>query len=159
MDWPTIFMPSTSIWELLIRGTVLYLAVFAIMRVAGRRESGELNMTDLILVLIISEAASVGIGGEAHSIFDSLIIVVTIVLWSVALDAIGFRWKWASRILKPSPRPLISNGQVNRHTARRELLTMGEIRSQLRQQGIEDIEQVHIARVEPNGTISVVTKE
>lgn len=105
MEWADVMLPSTSVLELVLRGTVLYLAVFALMRLVGRRESGELNMGDLILVLIISEAASIGIGGEAHSISDSLIVVVTILAWSLLLDAAAFRWRWAAPSLG---RPALS---------------------------------------------------
>lgn len=158
MSWETVLVPSTSVWELILRGTVIYVAVFTFMRIAGRRESGELNTTDLILVLLISEAASIGIGGEAHSISDSLIVVVTIIVWSIILDAAGFRWKWAAKLLKPKPKPLISEGELDLKTARRELLTRSEIRSALRQQGIDEISDVYKAFVEPNGAISVLER-
>lgn len=158
MDGETVFLPSTSVLELVLRGTVLYLAVFVLMRVAGRHESGELNMADLILVLVISEATSIGIGGEAHSIADSIVVVVTILLWSIALDGASYRWHWASRLVKPAVRPLIVDGVLDLRTARRELLTRSEIDSALRQQGIDDIARVYRAFVEPDGTISVIER-
>lgn len=158
MQWEEVFVFSTSFWELFARGTIIYLAVVVLMRAAGRRESGELTTTDLILVVVISEAASVGISGEAHSIFDSLILVATILAWSILLDAIAYRWPWAAKLLKPRPKPLIMRGEINRNTARREFLTKEEILSQLRQQGIDDISQVVEAYVEPNGHISIVSQ-
>lgn len=158
MSWQTIFMPSTSIVELLARGTVLYLGIFVVMRVSGRRESGELNVSDLILIMLVSEAASAGLNGQAHSILDSLIVVVTIIFWNVALDAAGFRWKWAQKLFKPTPQILIADGQLNLRTARRELMTRSEIHSELRKQGVEEISSVYRAYVEPSGTISVLTR-
>lgn len=158
MDWNTVMMPSTSVVELVLRGAVIYLAVFTMMRLAGRRESGELNTTDLILVVIISEAASVGIGGEAHSILDSLIIIATIILLNTGLDAASYRWVWVARLLKPRPKPLIVNGELRRATAKSEMLTLEEIDSQLRKQGIDTIEAVRLAYVEPDGTISVIPR-
>lgn len=156
MSWDTVFLTSVPVWELLARGTVLYLAVFALMRIAGRRESGEFNTADIILVLLISEAASTGLGGQAHSIFDSLVVIVTVLLWNIVLDMAGYHWPWAAKILKPAPQTLIEDGVLNIKTARRELLTRSEIRSELRKQGVEDITDVYRAYVEPSGTISVI---
>lgn len=158
MDWESTFVPSTSAVELILRGAVIYLAVFVMMRIAGRRESGELNTTDLILVVILSEAASVGIGGKAHSIGDSLIIVATIILLNTALDAASYRWKWVAKLLKPRPKPLIVDGVLNLRTARSEMITRDEIRSQLRKQGVTDMAEVSQAFVEPDGSISVIKR-
>lgn len=58
--WDTVFMFSTSVLEMFLRGTVMYLAVFLLMRFLGRRESGDLNASDMILVVLIAEAASPG---------------------------------------------------------------------------------------------------
>lgn len=158
MNWHEVFALTTSITELILRGAVIYLAVFIMMRVAGRRESGGLNTTDLILVVLISEAASVGIGGEATSITDSLIIVATIILLNTALDAASYKWKWASKLLKPRPRPLIVDGVLDRATARHEMLTRTEIDSELRKAGVTDMADVRLAYVEPDGSISIIAE-
>ncbi len=139
-----------------MRGTVIYLAVFALMRAVGRRESGELNMSDIILVVIISKAATIGLGGKLESVADSLIVVVTIVAWSLVLAFGRYRWAWARKILAPKPRLLIRDGVINVGTARHEWLTREDIRSQLRVQGIDDIARVKQAYVEPDGSISVI---
>lgn len=159
MSWENVFMPSVPLLESVVRGTVVYLAVFILMRLAGRRESGELSTTDVIVIVIISEAASVGIGGKANSITDSVVLIAVILLWSVLLDAAGYWWPALGRLLKPRPRPLIRDGELQRDTMRREFMTLEELRSQLRLHGIEDIAQVERAHVEPNGMISVVTRD
>jgi len=159
VSWENVFLPSVPLLESVVRGTVIYLAVFILMRLAGRRESGELSTTDVIVIVIISEAASVGIGGKANSITDSVVLIAVILLWSVFLDAAGYWWPTLGRLLKPKPRPLIRDGMLQRDTMRREFMTLEELRSQLRLHGIEDIAQVERAHVEPNGMISVVTRD
>jgi len=159
VSWENVFMPSVPLLESVVRGTVVYLAVFVLMRLAGRRESGELSTTDVIVIVIISEAASVGIGGKANSITDSVVLIAVILLWSVFLDAAGYWWPALGRLLKPKPRPLIRDGMLQRDTMRREFMTLEELRSQLRLHGIEDIAEVERAHVEPNGMISVVTRD
>lgn len=157
--WESVFMFSTSVLELFLRGTVMYFAVFFLMRLVGRRESGELNMSDLILVVLISEAASNGLGGEASSIFDSLVVVITVVFWATLLDMGSYRWKWLDKLTAPPPRPLIKDGEIVHKTARREFLTKEEILSQLRLHGFQDISEVEYAYLEPSGQISIVRPE
>lgn len=96
--WDTVFMFSTSVLELFLRGTVMYLAIFLLMRIIGRLESGQMNTSDLILIVIISEAASVGLGGEASSIFDSLVVVITILFWATVLDIGSYHWTWLDNL-------------------------------------------------------------
>lgn len=156
MDWNTVFAPSVPVLELFLRGTVIYLAVFIMMRVVGNREAGEFNTADLIVIVIISEAASVGIGGDANSISDGIILVATILVWSTSLDALGYYVPAVRVLLKPKPQPLIYDGQLQKRTMRREFMTRDEVDSELRLNGITDIADVRLAFVEPNGSISVI---
>lgn len=61
--------------------------------------------------------------GQASSISDSLLVVITLVVWSVVLDALAYRWPWAHRLLTPPARALIREGTLDLRVARRELLT------------------------------------
>lgn len=126
------------------------------LRVVGQREAGGLGLTDLLVVVLIVDAASAGLTGEASTIGDGFILVGTILFWSVVLDAISYRWPRLGRILKARPKPLIENGQLNRRVMRRELMTDVEVYAQLRLHGIEHLHQVHRAYLEPSGMISVV---
>lgn len=157
--WDTVFMFSTSVLEMFLRGTVMYLAVFLLMRFLGRRESGDLNASDMILVVLIAEAASPGLGGEASSIFDSLVVVATVLFWATLLDMGSYRWTWLDNLTAPRPRPLIKDGEIVQKTARREFLTKDEILSQLRLNGFQELSEVKAAYLEPSGQISFVPRE
>lgn len=76
--------------------------------------------------------------------------------WSVALDAISYRWPRLGRVLKARPKPLIEDGKLNRRAMRRELMTDVEMHAQLRLHGIQDLSRVHRGYLEPNGMISIV---
>lgn len=119
--------------------------------VPGRRESGDLNASDMILVVLIAEAASPGLGGEASSIFDSLVVVATVLLWATLLDIGSYRWTWLDNLTAPRPRPLIRDGKIVQKTARREFLTKDEILSQLRINGFQELSEVKSAHLEPSG--------
>lgn len=158
-DWEAMLTPSASLLELFIRGTVTFLALMVLLRIVGQRESGGLGLTDLLVVVLVADAASVGLTGDADSIFDGLVLVVTILFWSVALDAVAYRWPRIATILKSRPRPLIQDGQLDHRVMRREFMTKDEVLSQLRLHGIEDLVEVRRAFLEPNGMISIIRRD
>uniref|UniRef100_UPI0008324B7F DUF421 domain-containing protein n=1 Tax=Rhodococcus phenolicus TaxID=263849 RepID=UPI0008324B7F len=123
----------------------------------GQRESGGLGITDVLLVVLVAEAAAPGLHGEATSLADALILVSTILFWSVCVDALAYRFPRVARTVKARPRPLIENGKLNRRLMRREFMTREEVESQLRLHGIDDISGVERAYLEPNGMISVLS--
>jgi uncharacterized membrane protein YcaP (DUF421 family) len=157
-DWRAIFEPSASLLELFVRGTVTFLALMVLLRVVGQRESGGLGLTDLLVVVLVADAASAGLTGGVDSIPDGLLLVVTILFWSVALDAVAYRWPRVAAVIKARPRPLIKDGRLDRRVMRREFMTREEVLSQLRLHGIEDPAEVRRAYLEPNGMISVIRR-
>lgn len=158
VDW-NILLPSTSVVELAARGTVTFLALMALFRLVGQRESGGLGLTDLIVVVLVAEAAGPGMLGDSDTIVDGLVVVVTMLAWSVVLDAISYRWPAFARITKARAQVLVSNGQLNRRVMRREFMTYDEVLSQLRLHGISDISGVQRAYLEPNGMVSVIPQD
>ncbi|SIO85579.1 DUF421 domain-containing protein [Nocardiopsis sp. JB363] len=158
MAWSEVFPPSESILELMVRGTVTFLVLVLLMRVVGQRESGGLGITDLLVVVLVADAASAGMTGNADTIGDGLVLVVTMLFWSVAIDAIAYRWPALSHLLKPRPRPLILDGILDRRVMRREFITEEEVLAQLRLHGYSEFDMIARAYLEPNGMISIVPK-
>jgi uncharacterized membrane protein YcaP (DUF421 family) len=138
---------------------VTYLVLLLLIRMVRQRESGGLGITDVLLVVLVADAAGAGLSGDADSIADGVALVLTILFWSVAVDAVAYRFPRLAAILKARPRPLISDGKLNRKAMRRELMTHTEVLSQLRLHGIEDIAVVDRAYIEPNGMISVIRRD
>ncbi|MDQ3896570.1 MAG: DUF421 domain-containing protein [Actinomycetota bacterium] len=145
--------------ELFVRGTVTFLALLVLMRMVGQREAGGLGITDLLLVVLVAQAVAPGLQGDAESVGDGLVVVATVLVWSVAIDAVSYRWPRVGRVLKAGPKLLIENGKPNRKVMRREFMTDEEVASMLRLQGIEDIAEVKRAHIEPNGMVSVVRRD
>lgn len=100
-DWQTLLAPDVPVAETCARGTLTFLAVFALMRAIGQRESGGLGITDILLVVLVAEAAAVGLHGEAESIADSALLVATILFWGLVLDAVAYRWPRLGKVLNP----------------------------------------------------------
>ena len=153
-----MFRLDTPLPELVVRGVVIYAAVLTLLRLTGQRESGGLGLTDVLIVVMIAQAVGGGLVGESHSVTDAVVLAATILLCSVAVDALAYRFPALSGLLKARPRPLIEDGRLNHRLMRRELLTTEEVLSQLRLHGIQDLAEVRCAYLEPNGMISVVAR-
>jgi uncharacterized membrane protein YcaP (DUF421 family) len=158
-EWQSIFLPTVPVVDGIARGTITFLALLAFMRIVGQRESGGLGITDVLLVVLVTEAAAPGLHGDAKSVADGLIVVATILFWSVAVDAVAFCFPTLGRFIKARPRPLIADGRLNRRVMRREFMTSQEMDSQLRLHGIEDVGLVERAYTEPNGMISILRRD
>lgn len=154
-----VFATTTPVVELVLRGTVTFLVLIVALRIVGQRESGGLGLTDLLVVVLVADAAGVGLQGNAQSIADSFVMVVMILFWSVALDALAYRWPWFAVVVKAPPKSLIRNGEVDHRVMRREFMTREEVLSQLRLHGITELVGVERAYIEPNGRISVIGRD
>ncbi|MDQ4143730.1 MAG: DUF421 domain-containing protein [Actinomycetota bacterium] len=159
IKWESVFVPETALLELVLRGTLTYLALFFLLRFVLKRESGELAVTDLLLVVLIADAAQNAMADEYRSVPEGIVLVTAIVTWAVALNWLGHRYPWIQRVVKPPKLPLIQDGQLVLENMRRELVTRDELLSQLRLQGIENISDVRAAYMEPNGQVSVLPFE
>ncbi len=95
--------------------------------------------------------------GQYRSVTDGVLLVLVIILWAAAIDWLSFRLPWLRRVLMPRPLLLVQDGEINRRNMRRELITIGELLSEARLQGIEGLKQVKKAYIEPDGRISIVT--
>ena len=159
VNWERAFLPQTPVLELIIRGSVIYLVLFALLRVILKRQSGTLGLTDLLVIVLIADAAQNAMANEYRSITEGLVLVTTIIGWSYLLDWLGYWFPRVERFIHPPALPLVQAGRVLRHNMRRELMTEEELMSQLREQGVNELTEVKLAYMEGDGRISVVTYE
>jgi uncharacterized membrane protein YcaP (DUF421 family) len=158
IDWNEVFIPTMHVGELVLRGTVVYLLIVMVFRVF-RRPAGALSTTDLVVVVLVADAAQNAMGSEYRSITEGAVLVLTIVAWNYALDWLGYRSRLVYRLLHPEPALLIKDGRVQQRNLRAELITRGELREFLREEGVEDIRDVRRCFLEPDGKISVIRVE
>ena len=158
IDWRTLLVPSVSLLELILRGSVMYLFILGVMRLF-RREAGALSLADLLVIVLVADAAQDAMTSSYHSLPEGLVLVATIFSWNYLLDWLGYRYRWAHRLLHPPPLLLVENGRINRRNLRAEMLTFDELRSHLREQGVEDVAEVRRCYLEPDGHLSVIKRE
>lgn len=156
-SWPAVIAFEAPLIELMARGSILYLTILALFRLLPRRTGNELTATDLVLVLIIAEAASHALG-EYQSVGDGLVVVLTLMFWNYLLNYLSYRFRFFERLTTAPPLEIIRDGKLLRRNMKRELLTLDEIMEGLRKQGIENLSQVKLARVETEGEITVIKK-
>jgi uncharacterized membrane protein YcaP (DUF421 family) len=158
VDWVGVFTPQAPLVETFVRGTVLYLGVLVLLRLTPAREAGSVGTPDLLVMVLLADAAQNAMAGPHHAVGDGLTLIVTILLWSVVLDWAGYRWAFVHRLLRTPPVRLVREGQVLAANLRRELITRDELMAQLRKHGVEDVAQVKSAWIEDDGRISLVRR-
>jgi uncharacterized membrane protein YcaP (DUF421 family) len=159
VDWQYFFVPSVALAEIILRGSLIYLGIFALMRFVLKREAGTIGLPDLLMTVLIADAAQNAMAVEYHSITEGFLLIITIVFWNYTLDWLSQRFPRMARLLHPPPLPLVKDGRLLHRNMRRELITEEELRSHLRQQGIEEFAQVQAAYMEGDGQISIIPRE
>lgn len=158
-DIEQAFVPDVSVVEIVLRGSIVYLVLFVVMKVVLRRKSGGVAFTDLLVLVLIADASQNAMAAEYHSIADGLLLAGTLIFWSYALDWLAFRVPAIGRFVHPPKLPLIEDGRIVRGSLRQELLMEDELMTQLRLQGVEKVVEVRAAFMEGNGQVSVLRKE
>jgi uncharacterized membrane protein YcaP (DUF421 family) len=154
--WNSIIQPDINLGETILRGTIMYFAVFIIMRSTLRRTAGELSMLDFIFVLLVAGGAADAMVGGADSIGNGIVLILTIVAWNYALNTLSWYIPALERFTTPPPIQIVKNGEMMRRNMRREFVTEQELLAQLRESGIEDLSRVKSALLEGDGNISVI---
>jgi uncharacterized membrane protein YcaP (DUF421 family) len=155
-DWNAMFVPAVGLFEIVLRGTIMYLVLFAILRFLGRRQAGHFGPADLLVIVLIADAAQNALGAEYRSVTEGILLVSTLVAWDYALDWAAWRFPVLRPILKAPSLKLVENGRILRSNLRAEMLSVDELMSQLREEGIEDVKGVKLARLEGDGRLSVI---
>ncbi|HEY9664657.1 MAG TPA: YetF domain-containing protein [Allocoleopsis sp.] len=159
VDWQQLFLPHTSIVELAIRGSFVYLALFSTLRFLPSRQIGAVGMSDLLVVLLFANAVQSAMVGAYSSITDGFILLMTIVGWSYLFNWLGYRFPRVQRFLTPPPLLLVKDGEILQQNMERGLINKRELMSQLRQQGVRSLNQVKKAYIEGDGRISIFTND
>jgi uncharacterized membrane protein YcaP (DUF421 family) len=158
VDWGEIFGISVSPLELIIRGTAMYLFLFFLFRVVVRRRVGAIGMADILILVIIADAAQNAMSGEYKSVTEGAILVGTIIFWNMAIDWLNFRVPALRPWLEPPPMLLIQNGRLLHRNLRHEYLTEDELKAKLREKGVKDYGEVAEAHMESDGSVSVIKR-
>jgi uncharacterized membrane protein YcaP (DUF421 family) len=148
--------PDVSILETVVRGVLMYISIFVLLRVVLRNRGSAVTVSDLLVFVLISDAAQNAMAANYLSITNGIVLVATIILTSLAVDWLAFRFPSIQRFVHPERKPLVVDDRLIRRTLQEELMTEEELMTQLRLNGIEDPAAVKAAYLEGNGEVSVI---
>lgn len=158
-DLPTLFHFDVSPWEIIARGSLMYWFLFGLFRLVLRRDVGSLAIADVLLLVLIADASQNAMAGGYETVAEGMTLVATIAGWNVLVDWVCYRSPRLRQWLQPSPLKLVENGRPLRRKMRRELISMDELLTKLREQGIADLADVKVAYMESDGEISVIRRD
>lgn len=145
-------------WEFILRGVIVYAFLLLMLRVAGKRQTGQLAPFDLVLLLVLSNAVQNSMNGGDNSVLGGIISAATLFALHYAVAYLTFKSKKMEAWIEGIPRTLIHNGVLNERVMRGELLTHHELGAALRAAGCTEIEKIHVATLENNGQITVTLR-
>jgi uncharacterized membrane protein YcaP (DUF421 family) len=144
--------------DLVLRATVVFLFIFLVTRIAGRRELSSLDAFDVILLVVLGDLVQQGITQSDQSVTGTLIVISTITLLSVAVSWVSFRSRKVRLITEGEPIILVQEGQIIEGNLRRERLTHGDLEEAARRQDVASLGDIRWAILEKEGSISIIKK-
>ena len=159
IDWAEVFALGLSPLELIARGTAVYWFLFLIFRFVVRRDVGSVGVADILILVIVADAAQNAMSGEYTSVADGFVLVGTLIFWNLLLDRLSFHYLWFRRFATAPPLCIVQDGKILRRNMRKEYITDEELWAQLREDGIESLDEVKSVYVELNGKFSVIKRK
>ena len=153
-----IFSLPLPVLEKILRAIVVYAFLVVVLRVVGKRELGQQNTLDLIVLLLIANAVQNAIIGADNSFSGSVISVLTLVMLNESINRVAFFSQRLSWLFGGSEEYLIKDGKPVTRALFRSGISLPELRAIARRQGYEDLGEVHTAILEANGVVSMFKK-
>ena len=140
------------------RTIILYFLIMVGLRLMGKRQIGELEPSELVLTMMISDLATVPMQDFGIPLLAGVIPILTLLSISMLLSQISLRHLRFRAMICGTPSVLIRNGELQQDAMRRNRLTVDELLEALRGQGISDLREVKYAVLETSGQLSVLPR-
>ncbi len=147
--------PATFV-NTVLRSLVVYVAILAGLRLAGKRHVGQLSIVDFVLVLLVSNAVQNAMVGPDTSLAGGLVAAATLIAVNLLLTRLVIRHERLGSFLEGEPTLLVRNGQILENHLAREGIRRAELEAAIREHGFEDERQCRLVIQEIDGSISVV---
>ena len=145
--------------DLAIRATVLFLFVYLLTRIIGRRELSSLEPFDLILLIVMGDAIQQGLTQDDYSVTGAFIVVGTFAILQVTISFLSYKFPLVRPALDGEPIIVVQDGRPIEENLRRERMTVEELAAEARQQQIASLDEVRWAVLETNGKISFIQRQ
>lgn len=141
-----------------IRTLILYAVVTISVRIMGKRQIGEMQPSELVVAIMISDLASVPMQAIEIPLLSGIIPVFTLIVAEVFMAVLSLKSKTARRIITGEPSIIIYNGHINEKELSRQRFNLNDLLEQLRISGYPDLSEVEVAVLETNGQLSIIPK-
>jgi uncharacterized membrane protein YcaP (DUF421 family) len=144
--------------DLVLRTTFVFFLILVVTRAVGRRELGQMEPFDFILLVVIGDLVQQGVTQSDQSLTGATIVIATMCLLTVGTAYVSFRFRRLRPLLEGDPIVLIAGGELQERALRRQRITDDELAAEARLQQIGSLREVRFAILESSGKISFITK-
>ena len=153
MDIPDL---GSDLISVAIRSAIVYIFLVVALRVGGKREVGQMSTPDLVVLLVVANGAQNAMVGTNTTLLGGVVACVTILAIAKGIEVVTVRSPVISKAIIGEPRIIIREGQVIKSALEAEEITHHELMAALRQHGLESPDEVRLAVLEVDGSISVL---
>ena len=147
---------GSTLPDVVLRTAVVYLFVVAAIRISGKREVGQMSVLELVVILVISDAVQNSMIGENTTLWGGLVAVVTLLSLDFAINWATGRSRRLRNVIEGEPRLLVRDGRLLQKALREEKVDADVVRAAIRSHGLTRVEDVRLAVLETDGSISVI---
>ena len=144
--------------DIALRAAAIFIALYVLMRLMGKRELGQMTPFELIVLVVIGDLIQQGVTQNDFSVTGAIIAISTIAFLALVMSWATYLWPWAEKALEGEPRVIVQDGEIVTTNLRRNRLTRAEIESEMRLAGIGRMADVAWAILEPRGKISFIQR-
>jgi uncharacterized membrane protein YcaP (DUF421 family) len=151
----SFFETDLPLTNLLVRAVVVYFSILLILRLGGKRQMGQMEATEFVAILLISNAVQNAMNGGDNSLAAGIFLATVLIASSSLVTYLTFKSRIMRNVFEGSPTLLIHKGKILPKNIAKEFLSESEIRTLLRKQGFHHLADVEVAILEADGTLSI----
>jgi uncharacterized membrane protein YcaP (DUF421 family) len=151
----SFFETDIPLINLLIRAIVVYFSILLLLRIGGKRQMGQMEATEFVAILLISNAVQNAMNGGDNSLAAGVFLATILIASSALVTYLTFKSRIMRNLFEGTPTLLIHKGKILPKNIAKEFLSESEIRTLLRKQGFHHLSDVEVAILEADGTLSI----
>ncbi|HWQ22177.1 MAG TPA: YetF domain-containing protein [Clostridia bacterium] len=152
-----MFTLTPDLWQVALRTAIVYVLVLAGLRVAGKREMGELASFDFVMILLLANAVQNAMTGPNTTVMGGIVAAATLLVINYGVSALVHRYPRLRRIILGQRTTLIEQGIPQLDTLEREHIDEEEIMTAAREHDIQKLSDIRTAWLEVDGNITFQT--
>lgn len=145
--------------EIVLRASVMFLVIYGLLRLMGKRELGQLAPFELVTLIVMGDLIQQGVTHQDFSLTGATLAILTFAAWSLMFNRLAHVWPRARRVLEGEPVVLVRDGKLIGRNLDSERIDQDELGAEMRLAGIASLDRIAWAILEPEGKISFIRKD